>query len=227
MRRYQHYADKSSYVKREGCSIMSIGARLKEERNRLCLNQVDFAGLCDSSARTVIQWEGDKTSPNAEALARFEEAGVDILYVVTGRRKGQRGSGLTSAEADAVVERAEALFAANDAPFAETPENAALRERLEEIALDENLVDRVRDRADMMLRIGFQDEKAETRSEERHLQRRRAYRMAETIVMDAARAAGWTPPPLLGNTLAHLANHYRVPTEILSDLINEIRKLID
>lgn len=76
-----------------GRDLSTIGARLREERERLGLNQTDFAGLGEASKHSQIDWENDKSAPNARFLAAIAEAGVDVRYVVTGER------GATSAHA--------------------------------------------------------------------------------------------------------------------------------
>lgn len=65
---------------------MGLGSRLKEERLRLGMNQTDFAALAGVSKGAQINWEKDVHSPPASVLADYGEAGVDIFYVVTGRR---------------------------------------------------------------------------------------------------------------------------------------------
>lgn len=65
---------------------MTIGARLKEERSRLGRSQTDFATLAGVKKGTQISWEKDASSPTAQALTAFAEAGADVLYIVTGRR---------------------------------------------------------------------------------------------------------------------------------------------
>lgn len=62
-----------------------IGARLKEERERLGYSQLDFAAVGGASKRSQIDWEQGKLVPNAEFLALVaSELGVDVLYVLTG-----------------------------------------------------------------------------------------------------------------------------------------------
>jgi len=65
---------------------LTIGRRLKEERERLGLSQPAFADLAGASKGSQIAWEKGVASPNAVALASFAKAGVDLLYVVTGER---------------------------------------------------------------------------------------------------------------------------------------------
>ena len=69
---------------------MSIGTRIREERERLGLSQTKFAALAGASRRVQAKWEADETSPTAVALAEFANAGVDVPYVLTGIRNAQR-----------------------------------------------------------------------------------------------------------------------------------------
>ena len=64
-----------------------IGDRLREERERLGLNQPDFASTAGVSRRTLIDWEKNATSPNAVQLFALNKIGVDVSYVITGIRK--------------------------------------------------------------------------------------------------------------------------------------------
>lgn len=63
-----------------------IGARLREERERLGYNQLDFAAIGGASKRSQIDWEQGKLVPNAEFLAMVAAAGADVLYILTGER---------------------------------------------------------------------------------------------------------------------------------------------
>ena len=65
---------------------MHTGERIKEERERLDFNQADFAALAGATRKTLFNWESGAASPNAAALAAWAEAGLDVLYVVTGQR---------------------------------------------------------------------------------------------------------------------------------------------
>lgn len=67
---------------------MHAGERLKEERERLGFNQADFAAVAGATRKTLFNWESGAASPNAAALASWAEAGLDVLYVVTGQRAG-------------------------------------------------------------------------------------------------------------------------------------------
>ena len=63
-----------------------FGERLKEERKRLGLTQPELAAISDSAKRTVVDWEKEKSSPNAKQLTSMSESGVDVSYLITGIR---------------------------------------------------------------------------------------------------------------------------------------------
>jgi transcriptional regulator with XRE-family HTH domain len=65
---------------------VTVGDRLREERERLCLNQTDFAQKGSVTRRSQSHYETGKRSPDAEYLAAISEIGVDVLYVLTGKR---------------------------------------------------------------------------------------------------------------------------------------------
>lgn len=77
----------------------SIGARLKEERERLGFSQPAFAAIGNASKGSQLAWEKGTATPNAEFLHDVARVGVDVLYVVTGRRD----SGLTSPDEEMVL----------------------------------------------------------------------------------------------------------------------------
>ncbi len=65
---------------------MTFGARLKEERKRLGLKQAEFAALVGTDVPKQSLYENGHRTLRAAYLARIEPAGVDLLYVLTGRR---------------------------------------------------------------------------------------------------------------------------------------------
>lgn len=68
--------------------MVSIGMRLREERDRLDMNQDDFAALGALTKRALSRYEKDERSPDAAFLAAIAAAGADVLYVVTGVHAG-------------------------------------------------------------------------------------------------------------------------------------------
>jgi transcriptional regulator with XRE-family HTH domain len=67
--------------------LSAIGDRLRRERERLGLSQTDFAALAGASKRAQIRYEAGERSPDAEYLARLARHGVDVLWVITGKRR--------------------------------------------------------------------------------------------------------------------------------------------
>lgn len=67
---------------------MSIGNRLREERERLGYNQPDFAAIAGTTKQTLFSWESGGSSPKAEQLSVLADHAVDVYYVLTGIRIG-------------------------------------------------------------------------------------------------------------------------------------------
>lgn len=65
---------------------MTIGERLKQERERLGFIQEKLADLLGTTKKTVIDYEKGNTSPKADFLARIAELGGDVTYIITGNR---------------------------------------------------------------------------------------------------------------------------------------------
>ena len=75
----------------------SFGERLREERQRLGLNQTEFAALADVQKQAQLKYEKGDRSPDANYLAAIAVAGADVQYIVTGVRRGD-GVGLGAAQ---------------------------------------------------------------------------------------------------------------------------------
>lgn len=65
---------------------MSFGARLKEERRRLGFKQAEFAARVGADMQKQSLYETNRRTLRAPYLSRIAEAGVDVIYVLTGRR---------------------------------------------------------------------------------------------------------------------------------------------
>ncbi|WP_156440037.1 MULTISPECIES: helix-turn-helix domain-containing protein [Burkholderia] len=76
-----------------------IGARLKEERERLAKSQTDFAALGGVSKRAQITYEKGESTPDAAYLNLVAAEGVDAQYVITGVRSS---AGLTRDEIELI-----------------------------------------------------------------------------------------------------------------------------
>lgn len=61
-----------------------VGERLREERERLGLNQTDFGVSLGVSRGTQKAYELESSSPDVRYLSGLQELGVDVHYVLTG-----------------------------------------------------------------------------------------------------------------------------------------------
>lgn len=66
----------------------SIGERLRGERERLGMNQSDFAEAAGTTRKSQFNYETDERRPDADYMAAAASMGVDVLYVLTGARNG-------------------------------------------------------------------------------------------------------------------------------------------
>lgn len=78
--------------------FVSFGERLRSERLRIGLQQLELADACEVARKTLSVWEKGEQTPNAAILARMANAGVDVLYVVTGQHAGESEATLAPAE---------------------------------------------------------------------------------------------------------------------------------
>lgn len=78
---------------------MNIGERLRNERERLGLNQPEFGAIAGVSKTTQFNYEKGDRSPDAEYLAAIAGAGVDVMYVLTGVRAMPAAEALSPREA--------------------------------------------------------------------------------------------------------------------------------
>lgn len=67
---------------------VSIGGRLKEERQRLDMNQTQLGESGGVTKKTQMLYESGERSPDAVYLAALAEIGADVRYIITGQREG-------------------------------------------------------------------------------------------------------------------------------------------
>lgn len=65
---------------------MNFSFRLREERERLELNQVEFGAIGGVKKLAQINYEKGAREPDASYLAAISTVGADVLYILTGRR---------------------------------------------------------------------------------------------------------------------------------------------
>lgn len=85
--------------------MSTIGERIRNERKRLGHNQDEFCSAVGVSRKTQSHYESDKHSPDTNYLTEASRIGVDIGYVITGRR---------SVTLDDLVELQQCLFEVED-----------------------------------------------------------------------------------------------------------------
>ncbi len=83
----------------DGKFFMQMGDRIKEERERLGMNQSEFAAIASATRKTLFNWESGSAAPSAVAVAAWAPHGVDVLYILTGQRQAQTGVTLTPRQA--------------------------------------------------------------------------------------------------------------------------------
>lgn len=66
--------------------MSSFSDRLREERNRLELNQPDFGLIGGVGKQSQINYESGKRFPDADYLMSIASTGADLLYILTGQR---------------------------------------------------------------------------------------------------------------------------------------------
>lgn len=91
-------------MSRDICTRMDThGVRLKEERARLAISQADFAALGGVARNAQAHYEKGERSPDLDYLSRLADAGVDVVYVLTGRRD-QVDAGTLTPEESTLIE---------------------------------------------------------------------------------------------------------------------------
>lgn len=66
----------------------NFSVRLTDERKRICPHQKDFARLVGVTPAKQSQYESGALQLREDYLARISDAGIDVLYVLTGQRGG-------------------------------------------------------------------------------------------------------------------------------------------
>ncbi|EAS1479474.1 helix-turn-helix transcriptional regulator [Salmonella enterica] len=66
--------------------MFTLGSRLRDERKRLGMKQTEFVELIGVSRGSQVAYEADKKIPGGAYLASIEKVGIDVLYVLTGKR---------------------------------------------------------------------------------------------------------------------------------------------
>lgn len=78
--------------------VTTIGARIREERNRMALSQEAFGAIPGVTKQAQIKYEKDERHPDTLYLAAIAAAGADVLYILTGVRSGVAAAAPVAAE---------------------------------------------------------------------------------------------------------------------------------
>lgn len=78
--------------------LSGVGERLREERDRLGLSQAQMGEIGSVGKTTQLKYEKEGSYPDAAYLAAVAQAGVDVLYVLTGQRTPRKEEGLSERE---------------------------------------------------------------------------------------------------------------------------------
>jgi phage repressor protein C with HTH and peptisase S24 domain len=66
--------------------MSTLGNRLRSEREKLKLNQSEFAKLAGVTKQSQINYESDRRHPDSKYLAAIAKAGIDITFLISGDR---------------------------------------------------------------------------------------------------------------------------------------------
>ena len=69
---------------------VAIGARLREERERLGFSQQGLGEMLAVRRLAISRYEGGQNSPTAEQLSMLHDLGADLSYVISGDRRLDR-----------------------------------------------------------------------------------------------------------------------------------------
>jgi transcriptional regulator with XRE-family HTH domain len=86
--------------------MITIGERLKEERNRLGLSQAKIGDIAGVTKNSQINYEANKRSPDSAYLAKIAEIGADVNYILTGiraRNQSFQGVNISSEKLDILI----------------------------------------------------------------------------------------------------------------------------
>lgn len=78
--------------------MSDLGSRLKEERKALGMSQQEFGAIGGVEANAQGKYESGERVPRSDYLAALGHKGVDVLYVLSGKRTPIASDSLSEAE---------------------------------------------------------------------------------------------------------------------------------
>lgn len=85
--------------------MTGIGPRLKRERVRLKLSQSALGAIGGVEANAQGNYENGLRSPRADYLSKLSEVGIDVNYVITGRKMPAPANDNATAESESLLEQ--------------------------------------------------------------------------------------------------------------------------
>lgn len=70
-------------------SLQSVGNRLREERQRLGLNQTELGDKVGMTRKTQILYESGERPFDVNYMLRAHQVGLDVMYVLFGIRQSE------------------------------------------------------------------------------------------------------------------------------------------
>lgn len=80
-----------------------IGTRLREERKRKNYSKAEMARKLAVGRSTQIRYEDGTRSPTAEYLARAAAIGIEVAYVLTGKRQATKPSSKANEDIESLI----------------------------------------------------------------------------------------------------------------------------
>lgn len=105
--------------------MSTIGLRVRLERNRLGLGLEQLAEHCGVSVQAQQDVENDKAAPDAVYLGLADQAGLDVVFVLTGQRRQASGEHQVLAGYRAADEQGRSALEAPDGAAGAQPGVAA------------------------------------------------------------------------------------------------------
>lgn len=97
------YASERAHVKGYCVQARALGDRLREERDRLSLTQDELGQIGGVNRNSQGKYEKGERNPDSAYLEAVAVAGVDVLYVLTGKRQPIEATALTPEEQEVVT----------------------------------------------------------------------------------------------------------------------------
>lgn len=201
--------------------LAGFSARLKAARETKSLNQKDFAELGGVGKTSQVQYEAGNSAPSIDYLYRLADHGVDIGYLLTGRRSDEAGRIWS-------VEHAEHFLADVEVLLGEERKELVNREKLRAIAQSEYLPEKTKAYADMLLRAGFDDADATARYHAKMARRQMEIARINLRIRDTAARLPWHPSNRLIGAIARMLDRDADLTDevVLAWLIEDLLSAI-